>query len=63
MFTEKYIFALYYFAYGVIGLAGQDNIRNTMMNWWEYQIGADVFHDNVCRALSADTKAKQVYGF
>ena len=63
MTTISYITSLYWFAYSVISLAEQDNVRCTMNDWWEYNIGADVFHDDICRALAVDMKAKQVYGF
>ena len=52
MITINYITSLYSFAYSIIGLAAQDNIRYTKNDWYEYKIGVEVFHDDICCALS-----------
>jgi hypothetical protein len=62
MITIDYVTSLYRFAYSIIGPAAQDNVRYTMNDWWEFKIGADVFHDDICRALAVDTNARKVLG-
>ena len=63
MLTENYILNFYRFAYSILNFAEQDNIRNMMWQWVDYQICLDVFHDDICRAVAVDTKSKQFYGF
>ena len=53
MITFDYTTALYRFAYGVVGMAEQDNIRYTYGECLDCNIGIDIFHDNVNRALDA----------
>jgi hypothetical protein len=60
MITQSYTCALYRFAYDIIGLAAQDNIRGTMWEWIECLIGFEVFHDNICRAMSVSPGGKKL---
>ena len=63
MTTLNYVYALYSFAYNVIGLAHQDLIRYSKCEWQDLKMDTNLFHDDICSALATDTKAKQVYGF
>lgn len=61
MITENYIQSLYSFAYSVVNRAEQDNIRSTKCDWFNYKISAEVFHDDICRALAVDSNSKKFF--
>jgi hypothetical protein len=63
MITFNYTVALYSFAYGIVNLAEQDNMRYAYGECLDCNIGTDSFQDDICRALAVDRNAKQVYGF
>lgn len=53
MTTFNYTVALYRFAYDVVGMSEQDNIRYSYGECLDCNIGIDTFYDNVNRALCA----------
>lgn len=52
MITFNYTDALYSYAYRLVNLAEQDNIRYALGNWIEDIIDTSEFHDEVSRALN-----------
>ena len=62
MITDNYIYQLYSFVYGLIGLAAQDFIRNVKCEWYEFLIGSDVFLDDIHLCVAANAYARQVLG-
>ena len=53
MTTFNYTVALYRFAYGVVSMSEQDNIRYSYGECLDCNIGIDIFHNDVNRALCA----------
>ena len=55
MITTRYVESLYTYAYGVVNLAEQDNIRSTFCDYIDYVIGADVLVEDIGRAIWSST--------
>ncbi len=53
MINFNYTVALYRFAYGVVSMSEQDNIRYSYGECLDCNIGIDIFYNNVNRALCA----------
>lgn len=53
MINFNYAVALYRFAYGVVSMSEQFNIRYSYSECLDCNIGIDIFYNNVNRALCA----------
>lgn len=52
MITPDYVYALYSYAYSLLGLAEQGNIRYAYGGWLDGLLGLDFFHSELARPLS-----------
>jgi hypothetical protein len=60
MITASYVYALYDFAYGVVNLAEQTNIRYAVYNWEQHLACASEVIDEIGRSLSVDRTAREL---
>ena len=60
MITPSYVYALYDFAYGIVSLAEQTNIRCAVYNWENYWACASEVIDEIGRALDVDRSARKL---
>jgi len=60
MITNAYVYALYAFAYSVLNLAEQTNIRCAVYDWEQHSVCASRVINEIGRALNVDRRARKL---